>query len=320
MSVSIAPTAGTGVAAGRAARPSFLGAFGGEFLKISRMRIFWVMAALYACLIVGPQIVFTTRSSIKAQLVSSPLNTLYNLMEVDLSLLRVFGGIFILVLAAHVIGLEYQHGTIRVLLGRGIGRLQLLGAKTLALVVAAAGILIAGLAIEMALDYVLILAVVGNTNPITGLSARFWTDARLYLLTVAISMGATLLLGIAVSVVGRSLSFGLGVGLSWFAADNLGTLIMLLAYQFTQADFWRNITGFFLGPILNTLPQYLIAPRTGMFQTEQGLQTISRPAATIGANPLVNISTQQALWVIAGYCAIFAIVSIVLTWRRDVLE
>jgi ABC-2 type transport system permease protein len=320
MSVSIAPAVGAGVTAESGAKPSFLGTLGGEFLKISRMRIFWVMAALFACVIVGPQIVFITRSTIKAQLISSPFNTMYLLMEVDLSLLRIFGGIFILILAAFVVGLEYQQGTIRILLGRGVGRLQLLGAKTLALVVVAAGVLIAGLAIEMALDYALIVAVVGNANPITGLSSQFWTDARLYLLTVVISMGATLLLGVAVSVVGRSLSFGLGVGMSWFAADNLGVFIMLLVYQFTQADFWRNITGYFLGPILNTLPQYLIAPRTMLVQTEKGLQMMSRPASTVGSPPLVNISAQQALWVIAGYCAIFAVVSIVLTWRRDVLE
>ena len=320
MSISLTSATDTAALVAHDARPSFIGILRGEFQKIARMRIIWVMLILYVCVIVGPQIIFVTRSNIKSQIVSSPFNTLYTLMEVDLSLLRVFGGIFILVLAAHVIGLEYQHGTIRILLGRGVGRLQLLGAKTLALATIAAGILLGGLAIEMALDYVMIAAIVGNTTSITGLSSRFWVDARLYLLAIAISMGATLLLGIAVAVVGRSLSFGLGVGLSWFAADNLGVLIMMLAYSFTQSDFWRNITGFFLGPILNTLPQYLIAPRTAVFPTEKGPQLISRAAQTIGASPLVSVSSQQALWVIAGYSAVFVAVAIVLTWRRDVLE
>jgi ABC-type transport system involved in multi-copper enzyme maturation permease subunit len=45
----------------------------------------------------------------------------------------VLSGIFILVLAAHVVGLEYQYGAIRVLLARGVGRLHLLSGKIVAL-------------------------------------------------------------------------------------------------------------------------------------------------------------------------------------------
>ena len=51
--------------------------------------------------------------------------------------MRVFTSFFLLILTARVVGLEYQLGNIRVLLACGIGRLQLLFAKLLAVVVIA---------------------------------------------------------------------------------------------------------------------------------------------------------------------------------------
>jgi hypothetical protein len=35
-------------------------------------------------------------------------------------------------------------------------------------------------------------------------------------------------------VLGRSLTIGLSVSLSWFAVDNMGVLMMLFAYRLTQ--------------------------------------------------------------------------------------
>lgn len=80
------------------------------------------------------------------------------------------------------------------------------------------------------------------------------------------------------------------------------------------------MTGFFLGPILNTLPTLLIAGRTVTQQTEKGLQTGIKPISVVGFQPLDTISANQGLLVIAAYTVVFAVTAIVLTWRRDVLE
>ena len=80
------------------------------------------------------------------------------------------------------------------------------------------------------------------------------------------------------------------------------------------------MTGFFLGPILNTLPTLLIAGRTVTGQTEQGVQTYVRPIPAVGAAPLDKIDATQGLLVIAAYTVVFVVTAIVLTWRRDVLE
>lgn len=118
-------------------------------------------------------------------------------------------------------------------------------------------------------------------------------------------------------MVGRSLAFGLGVGLSWFAADNIGTFVFALVYAFTGADFWRNITGFFLGPLLNYLPALLVPAQQVVLSGSHGPV---RAADTIGASPLAQVDTTQALLVIAGYCVVFVAVAVFLTRRRDVLE
>src|SRR2546429_1109115 len=74
-----------------------------------------------------------------------------------LAILRAFGGIFLIILTARVIGLEYQLGTIRILLARGVGRLQLLLVKLLTIVLVALLILVVGLLLNVALMYGLVL-------------------------------------------------------------------------------------------------------------------------------------------------------------------
>src|SRR5579862_4063674 len=119
------------------ARAHFGNVLYGELFKITRLRIAWVIFGLYTLFIVGGQLALATGSRAKSQLISDPLGSWYNAMNGDLELIRIFSGIFLLILTAHVVGLEYQLGTIRILLGRGVGRVQLLAAKTLALAIVA---------------------------------------------------------------------------------------------------------------------------------------------------------------------------------------
>jgi ABC-type transport system involved in multi-copper enzyme maturation permease subunit len=307
-------------AAGDTARPSFLGSLAGELFKIGHLLATWVMAVLLAGFIAAPYLLFAARPGYAAEVRDDPLSFMYFASEVDLSVLRIFGGIALIVLTAMVIGLEYQHGTIRVLLGRGVYRLQLLGAKMLALVGAALAILAAGIALDALLTGAFLLAETGNLSALQSLTPRFWADIRLYLLSVVISMGVTLLLAAAVTVVGRSLAVGLGVGLSWFAADNIGAAMLALVAAFTHSDFWVQVTGYFLGPILNVLPALIVPAHIITVHGAKGITTIAKPAATVGIQPLATIDGRHALAVIGIYALIFAVVAAVLTWRRDVLE
>jgi ABC-2 type transport system permease protein len=306
--------------AASARRASFGGLIRGELRKMAHMRIAWTLFALFTLFVVGSQVILVAAPDTKSQLVSNTPGAFSNLVSGDLSILRVFTGIVALVLAAHVIGLEYQQGTIRILLGRGVGRLQLLSVKVTALALALLGVLGWGLLIELIFGWGLIAGLASDAAPWRQLGADFGISVRSYLLCVLISLGVTLLLGVAAAVVGRSLAFGLAVGLSWFAVDNLASIPLTLGYQFTHSDLWLKASGFLLGPLLNRLPDYVAPPWHAVVQTATGSATVATQFSGFGIRPLVEVSGAQALVVIGSYAAIFALVAIILTWRRETLE
>lgn len=306
--------------AARRARASFPGLLRAELFKLARLRISQVLAALYLLFVFGGQLVLASGHDIHASLVSDPLAAFHQVMEGDLSIVRILAGIVILILSAHAVGLEYSQGTIRILLGRGVGRLQLLGAKVLALALAAAALVAAGILVELLGAWLIVSANAGSSNPWPALNAEFWTDTWVYVLCIAISAGVTLLLGVAASVVGRSLAFGLAVGLSWFAVDNLATIPLTLMAQFTHSDFWLKVTGYLLGPLLNRLPDHLVPAWHEVVQGPHGPVTVAHTTSGFGPIPPTPLDARHALSVIAAYAAIFVVVSLVLTRQRDVLE
>ncbi len=297
------------------AKPSFFGTVRGEFFKISRQWTNWIMLVLLLGVIVLPFVIEMTAPNVKTNIQTNPLHFYYNLLSITLSILRVFTGIFLLILTARVVGLEYQLGTIRVLLSRGVGRLQLLFAKLLAVAVIALGLLVLGLLLDYLLTVILVAGVTGNLNAFSALNSAFWSDARIYVLSILLNMGVTILLATTAAVVGRSVTFGLSAALVFFPIDNIATIVMTLAYRITQNDFWLSTTAYFLGPNLNTMAAALTGNR----------------AESIGANPLyfvdqagqahgIQVDGTHTVVVALVYAAIFAITAIILTWKRDVKE
>jgi ABC-2 type transport system permease protein len=119
---------------GQSNRPSFAGLLWAEWLKISRQWQTWALFVLQACFLGGFYLIELTlsRSNLKLLLRSDPLVYAYRLVH-GLDCVRVFGGICLIIVAARCVGLEYQLGTVRVLLARGVGRVQLLLAKLVTL-------------------------------------------------------------------------------------------------------------------------------------------------------------------------------------------
>jgi ABC-2 type transport system permease protein len=310
--MSAASTVTTSTLAGRTslhtATPSFFGLVRGELFKIRKQWTTWIMLALLACIMALPNLVLMSVSAIKTRITSVQpgiqLDVLYRITGIDLPVIRIFIGFFLLILTARVFGLEYQLGTIRIILGRGVGRLQLLSAKLLAVVLVALAVFVASLLYESIWSVILFLSLAGNLNILNAATATFWSDTWVFMLTVLISMGATILLAMAVTTVGRSLSFGLSFALSWFAVDNFGVIIMTLAFSLTGNDFWKNVTAYFLGPNLNLMQSVVVGSQP-------------RP---VGITPLVTVDSTHTLVVALVYSLIFAVTAIVLTWRRDVKE
>lgn len=310
--MSAASTITTSTLAGRSslhtATPSFLGLVRGELFKIRKQWTTWIMLALLVGIMALPNLVLMSVARVKTEITSVlpgvQLDALYRITGIDLPVIRVFIGFFLLILTARVFGLEYQLGTIRIILGRGVGRLQLLSAKLLAVVLVALAVFVACLLYESIWSVILFLSLAGNLNVLNAATSTFWSDTSMFMVTVLISMGATILLSMAVTTVGRSLSFGLSASLSWFAVDNFGVIIMALAFRLTGNAFWQNVTAYFLGPNLNLM---------------QGVVVGSHPSP-VGITPSVPVDGTHTLVVALVYSLIFAVTAVVLTWRRDVKE
>ncbi len=291
----------------RAARPSFAGIVRGELLKISRQWTTWGMFVVLAGILTLPFLVSLTGHGFKDGLQQAPVFELYRTMGRNLWAFRVFVGPVLIVITARLIGMEYSGGTIRVLLGRGVGRLQLLGAKLLAVAVYAVGLLFAGLIFDAVMSLLTIGAAAGNFDALKALNSGFWQDTWVYIVTIMISMAVTILMAAAVTVLGRSLAVGLSVGLSFFAADNIGLIFFYLAYRLTGSNGWLLATGDLLGPNLNVMPHALLPARAA--------------AATFTFNtPFTPVSGGHTLLVTAIWTAGFIATMVWLTWKRDVTE
>ncbi len=312
----------SGASAHTAAAPhaSFAGLLRGELRKLRGLRTFWVITSVMTLMVMFGQVLLATGPNVAKQLQVTPLDAYAQMVTGDIAIVRILSGILALILAAHVIGLEYQQGTIRILLGRGVGRLQLLGAKALALALVVVAFMMVELLIELAFAVGISVTAGGVSQTWRALTGEFWTDVGMFILYLLINAGATLLLGIGASVVGRSLAFGLAVGLSWFAADNLLTIPLSLVGRLTGNTIWLKVSGLLLGPLLNRLPDYIAPPYHVTIQSADGAVTVAHAVSGFGPLPLIWVGAGHALLVIGLWSALFASVAIILTARRDVLD
>ena len=286
-------------------RPSFTGLVRGELLKSSRQATTWLFLLVMFGGIGFSMLAMLGAGNIKTEWQHVPTETAYTMLDVLSVVLSIGTGIVLLGLTARVIGQEYQSGTIRILLARGVGRLQLLFAKLAAVSIWALLILAAGIAVYLTFLLLTVQAWDGGTGRLSALPAGFWPDLRLRVLVLLLSEASCILLATGVSVAGRSLSIGMAVALGWFPAENLATLAIILINRVTNQDFWLHIPDYLLGPNLNVL--------SGTFQHDHA----ARPAF---ATPLTHVSDAHIQLVVLAFGVVFLAVSMVLTARRDVLQ
>ena len=281
MSATIAATTPIAATELHAAKPTFVGLVRGELFKISKQRATWILAVLLLGIICFPFLINFAIHDLKDQLAFDPLQVLYRTMSENLLMLRIFSGTFLILVTARLIGMEYSAGTIRILLSRGVGRLQLLGAKLTAVGIVALGVLVFGIAVQFVLSLLQLLLVAGNLDALKAANGTpYWSDARTYVLTIAFNMVVTILMATAVTVIGRSLAVGLSAGLAFFAVDNIGTIFLYLAFRITGSNFWMLLSGDLLGPNLNAMPNQLLSsrptPRGSMRWRSRGYPSLAR--------------------------------------------
>jgi ABC-type transport system involved in multi-copper enzyme maturation permease subunit len=292
---------------GTSMHPSFFGLVRGELLKVSRQRSVYIMLLCLAGVISLPYLVDWARSSDLAIL--SPAQQLAQTdvrMQAYLLILRFFAPLVVIVTTARLIGMEYSGGTIRVVLARGVGRVQLLAAQLLTSLVVMLGVLAFGLALNAVLWPIIWLHADGNLSVLQALDSAFWSDTALDVGTVAIALTVAVLLAMTLAVVGRSVAVGVGGGLAWFLGDNMSVIFFFLAAKLTNSTAWLVATGDLLVPNLNAMPNALLPASL------RKIHSLSEP--------LVPVTGGHTLLIAGIYAAIFLVVSFVLTWRRDVTE
>lgn len=291
----------------QALHPSFFGLMRGEWIKVSRQWSFWIMIGLMITGYILFTVILTTGGHVPERMRADPQATLYTFSQSTFFLLRVFWGMMMIILTARLIGMEYSSGTIRVLLARGVGRLQLLAAKLSVITLIA---LIGGALLVTFSFLITALAVrinVGNLDVLNTADAVFWQNTRAYIGSVLVSLGVSILMAAAVTTLTRSLAAGLSIAIAWFPVDNFSILLLILGDRLTGWDFWSLLSGDFLGLNLNQMPAVVLTdPRFSAF----GSFLV----------PMTPVTGAHTMLVAGIYAAVFIVVMIALTVIPDVKE
>jgi ABC-2 type transport system permease protein len=313
---------GAGITANR---PPFLGMVQAELGKIVRWRAIWFTLlgiGLLMLLLNGLTYFITLYNLTNAQGLgdrNQPLPPLpaeaipYEMMTTLLNAVREYSGLVIAILAVMLISAEFQFGTIRIVLGRGVGRIRLLLAKLSALLTAGLIALVVILALNF-VELAILAAAQGKSDAVFGhIPSYLWPDAGLYLLTILYNLVVTMLFAVFVTVLSRSLAVGLVVALVYFFVENIVGAILGGVGSATGNKIWSDIPNYFLGNNLTQLAAAALPERA----------ILSAPGVVVrggGGGGGTAFDATHAIVVTLIYSAIFLGASLYFTWKRDVLQ
>lgn len=289
-----------------ASRPSFIGAFGGEVIKVTRQLSVWLML-LGALVLLGVFVLaISGAANLKPMLESDPTLWAYDKLLTFGTIFQIGSGIFLLIVGARLIGMEYSAGTIRIAFARGFGRFQFLLAKVLTLAAMGVALLAGYVLLAGTILALMILSLHGSLDPVSHISAAFWQDAERWAAIQGVSMGLAILVAAAAAGVGRSLAFAVAAALAWYPVDNFTTILESLGARSTgHLHPWVDISTYQLAPNLNVL---------------LGLWEPSHQSRPVLAAPLVPVDLTHAAVVTGLFALAFALVATFRAVRPDVLE
>jgi ABC-type transport system involved in multi-copper enzyme maturation permease subunit len=287
-------------------RPSFFGAVRAEAIKVSHQLSFWLMIAAGFVLLGISVVGINTVGNLPDTARTDPSVFVRQMLDVYGTIFQIGSGIVLLIVGSRLIAMEYSSGTVRVAYARGVGRLQLLLAKLVLLVIVGIGLLVGYLLVVGAIVAALYATWTGGLAGLNTLDAGLKQDFGYWLLVQGISIGVVILLAAAAAGLGRSLAFAMAASLAFFPVDNFLVGIMALAARATRHDSpWTNITEYLLGPNLNIVLNVIEPDHLG------------RAAF---APPLNPVDGRHALIVIGVWAVLFVVIAIGRAVRPDVLE
>src|SRR6202140_1362434 len=287
-------------------RPRFLGIVKGETLKVSRQLSFWLMLAGSFVLLAIITLAITSASNIQDQLKTDPAGWAYGARDVFGTIFQIGSGIFLLIVGARLVAMEYSSGTIRIIYARGTSRLGLLLAKMLTLAIIGIALLAGYVVVAGGILALLVNAWTGSFAPLQHLPSEFWQDLGMWAVVQGMSMGIAILMAAAAAGIGRSLAFAMAASLAFFPVDNFTVILEALGSRITNQDHpWLTISQYQLGPHLNIVLT-LIEPG-------------HHARAAFAAPPTPDDGT-HALAVIGAFALAFAVIAVGRAVRPDVLE
>jgi len=286
-------------------RPSVAGIFRGEVLKVSRQVSVWLML-LGAFVLLGVIVLASsTAGPFKDDLAHDPSAYMNDVVQVYGTVFQIGSGIFLLIVAARLLSMEYATGTVRILYARGVGRLQLLLTKVAALVMLGLLLLAGYLSVAAAIVALTVQAWSGSLSALGQVSNGEWQNVERALVFYIANILVLVVVAAAAAGLGRSLTFALPAAMAIFPADNFASVICSLVARVTKQQHpWLDINQWFLGPNLNNL--------LSLWES-----THPRPAF---ATPTTTVDLTHTVAVIAAWCVALAAVAVVRTARPDVLE
>lgn len=276
----------------------------GELRKISRDRGAQWLTGLAIFLVVLASVGAAGAAGMTQLVNQRPQDFVLRLADILRTAITTGLGVLVLVGSSRLVAMEYQRGTIRVLLARGVGRVQLLFAKVAALLIAGALVLASLFILSIALACVVILKQSGGMHPMNVLDGGAWRALAIDPLVAVISLVVCVLLGVAAGAT-RSMAVAVAAAVGFFPVDNGLVPFLSVLSDASGNRIWNDITGYLLGPNLNHLPSLLSGRHVD-------LEALAPPATAV--------SVAHGLTVIAVYCAVLVAFAVLPTWRRDVLE
>lgn len=278
----------------RSGARSFFSSVAAELYKLGKRPATWLLAALFALVIVVFNDVVSTITLNTLSATDPDIKYFQNLRLFEylstsaVGVVAAIGGPIALILGALISGSEYGWTTFKTVLTQGPSRLAIFGSKAITLAILTAGFVILGWIASATGS--LVVSVFAST-PVTMPAFDSLISGLGFGWLIAMVWGT---IGLALGLIFRTTTVPIGLGLIWgLAVENLITLI-------------GGSVGFFA-----TIQDYLIGPNATALANRVGVSLFSDGGGTL--------STTHALLVLAGYIVVLSGIAATLFKTRDLV-